>query len=607
MASVTQHPGQGAQLPATFSIPSEFPYSNAIRQQPAVAGGQYVPRSFAAHPHHLPGSGTSVLHPAAPLNDSANTTFSPLAMFTQQTLMEHASTLEQLSALKTAVGAKAQHLAEREADEVATHTARMAEICKDEEALASELETIQKTLVTLERTRGSDEEALVKQSKDIAEEMGSLEAQLIELTALERDLHTMRENFAARTEHVVQKRRLFEEDVLAGTNALNSVRHAALNVQSEAYRIADHVSLGTTVVHPGDNAHANAAAAAAGRASPTRLNMSTNAPLPAPTSPHRGNLRSASAAAAIAEAQRAETEAQQLMAAATRIRNATAQQVAASAAPPAAISTCASTPRDPVASVIAKAAADSGTDSRHISPPKTPVATPNVARPTSPGGTEMFTSQLRRPTSPPAAAAAPLPPASAAVSPAHPAAPGDGSHSFHTVVAAGHTEAALTMLRANPELVNHLNAAGETPLHVACGSEWISLELVNALLLAGSSTTVRNHLGYTAFHVACLNAADHASHALKKFLIFKASVNPNQRTARGETAAHLCATHDRHLPALQYLCQGAKLDLDITALARPMGDEASSPQKRVNALDKARLAGVPASRCRQLLESISQK
>jgi ankyrin repeat protein len=135
--------------------------------------------------------------------------------------------------------------------------------------------------------------------------------------------------------------------------------------------------------------------------------------------------------------------------------------------------------------------------------------------------------------------------------------------------AAGDVEAALRLLKDFPSEVNTIDSAGNTPLHAACASSVVSLPLVTALLLAGASTSAKNDDGLTPFHLACLNSSDHGQltgHRLKRHLIFKAAVSPNQRTSRGETAAHLCATNDRHLDALRFLV-GSGLDLELKAVS----------------------------------------
>jgi hypothetical protein len=172
---------------------------------------------------------------------------------------------------------------------------------------------------------------------------------------------------------------------------------------------------------------------------------------------------------------------------------------------------------------------------------------------------------------------------------------------MHRLCSNGQVDEALSLLRQRPEVVNLLDPDANTPLHCACASPQISLELVNALLVAGSSTSAKNDSGYTPFHVACLNVADHGSHSLKKFLLFKASVPPNQRTSRGETAAHLCARHDRHLESLKYLTT-AGVDLTISAMTQQeSGDAIGSPRRRT-ALEAAQLSGVRARRCADVLK-----
>jgi hypothetical protein len=156
----------------------------------------------------------------------------------------------------------------------------------------------------------------------------------------------------------------------------------------------------------------------------------------------------------------------------------------------------------------------------------------------------------------------------------------------------------LELLREQPELVDALDDAGNTPLHAACSASEPSLEVVHALLLSGSSTTVKNEDGFTPFHLACLNPGDR-DHKLKKFLIFKGAQNPNQRTSRGETAAHLLATHDRHFDSLRYLTS-VGLDLNVSAL---LPAEKGQPAKRMTPVEIARANRLTASKCCAFLEA----
>jgi hypothetical protein len=154
------------------------------------------------------------------------------------------------------------------------------------------------------------------------------------------------------------------------------------------------------------------------------------------------------------------------------------------------------------------------------------------------------------------------------------------------------------LLRADPNAVNYVDVSGSQPLHAACASPGFSIPAIQALLLAGASATAMNGEGLTPLHVACRNTKDHGDHSLKRFLIFSAGQDPNQRTARGETAAHLCAASDDHLDSLRFLSRN--LDLNITAL---LTDLDGTP-RRMTALDKAKAAGGRALRCRAYLESI---
>lgn len=155
-----------------------------------------------------------------------------------------------------------------------------------------------------------------------------------------------------------------------------------------------------------------------------------------------------------------------------------------------------------------------------------------------------------------------------------------------------------TILRADQKAVDHMDMHGNQPLHTACSSPGFSVPAIQALLLAGASTTSMNARGMTPFHIACCNPHDR-DHALKRFFIFTAAQDPNQRTAKGETAAHLCAEDDAYLESLKFLAKN--VDLNIVALLTDMDGQ----PRRMRALEKAKACGGRATRCRQFLEALS--
>lgn len=172
---------------------------------------------------------------------------------------------------------------------------------------------------------------------------------------------------------------------------------------------------------------------------------------------------------------------------------------------------------------------------------------------------------------------------------------------LHIACATGaqNVEGALAILRANPQLINELDRLGNSPLHRACAAEPPSIEVVHALLLAGAHATLRNEEGLAPFHIACMNVAD-ADHKLKRFLIFKGAQNPNLRTGRGETVAHLCASNDIYTESLKFL-SSVGVDMTTTALLTA-GDGTS---QRMTPLDVARKHGREAVNNRNFLESLS--
>eukprot|EP00744_Colponema_vietnamica_P016310 GILI01022880.1.p1 GENE.GILI01022880.1~~GILI01022880.1.p1 ORF type:complete len:380 (-),score=29.20 GILI01022880.1:49-1044(-) len=144
------------------------------------------------------------------------------------------------------------------------------------------------------------------------------------------------------------------------------------------------------------------------------------------------------------------------------------------------------------------------------------------------------------------------------------------------------------LLRQNQAAVNALDQLDNTPLHVACMNPMPSLDAIHALLLAGANTSLKNSAGLTPFHLACLNyrgdGLEH-DHKLKRFLIFKGAQNPNQRTSRGETAAHLCSEDDKHFDSLVFLV-GAGVD----AAAPAMYSNATG-SRQMTAIDVAQAGG----------------
>jgi ankyrin repeat protein len=139
--------------------------------------------------------------------------------------------------------------------------------------------------------------------------------------------------------------------------------------------------------------------------------------------------------------------------------------------------------------------------------------------------------------------------------------------------------------------------SGNTALHFACAAKVASVEVLDLLLRSGARVDVCNNDGLTPFHIALLNVNDAEQHRIKRFLIFKGSVNINTCTSRGETPAHICATNDRYLESLRFLLQHGG---NITASCLVVNSD--NRPVSMTALDKARMMGVAADECRRFLE-----
>lgn len=111
------------------------------------------------------------------------------------------------------------------------------------------------------------------------------------------------------------------------------------------------------------------------------------------------------------------------------------------------------------------------------------------------------------------------------------------------------------LLVTDRSVLERVDAQGNTPLHVACGVRPPSLAVVDMLVMAGAPLRATNDRGLTPFHVACLNTSDGASNELKRFLVSTVGYHVDELTSNGETAAHLLAVDDRHLPAMQFLIE----------------------------------------------------
>nr|CCC93630.1 conserved hypothetical protein [Trypanosoma congolense IL3000] len=138
--------------------------------------------------------------------------------------------------------------------------------------------------------------------------------------------------------------------------------------------------------------------------------------------------------------------------------------------------------------------------------------------------------------------------------------------------------------------VNEVDEEGNTALHVVCSSHHFSTTVVKLLLRMGADVRAKNVVGYSPFHVACLNVFDTESR-LKRVLL-EAGCDVNERTADGETAAHLCAVDDGHLESLRFLCS---VGVDLAMGAFFQGSWCTP-------VDMARAAGQRASRTLKFLQ-----
>jgi hypothetical protein len=153
------------------------------------------------------------------------------------------------------------------------------------------------------------------------------------------------------------------------------------------------------------------------------------------------------------------------------------------------------------------------------------------------------------------------------------------------------------ILRQRPELLHMIDpATANTPLHCACNSQRPNSGVVTMLLQHGANPYAFNANGLTPMHLAMLNVNDY-DHQVKRELMMRGGIGLlNQPASSGETAAHMCAANDRHLPALRFLSEnGANLNA-VAMLIRDGRPTAASPR------DRAVWAGRDAEGCRRFLE-----
>eukprot|EP00758_Cryptobia_borreli_P002648 Tbor_TRINITY_DN3183_c0_g1::TRINITY_DN3183_c0_g1_i1::g.14763::m.14763 len=156
------------------------------------------------------------------------------------------------------------------------------------------------------------------------------------------------------------------------------------------------------------------------------------------------------------------------------------------------------------------------------------------------------------------------------------------------------------ILRQDPSSINAMDRLDNNALHTVCMNPQPSIDAVHALLLAGCSTATRNISGMTPFHLICMNVdGDGIDHSIKRFLIFKGSQNPNQRTARGQTALHLCAEDDKFIDVAKFLLT-VGVEPNVSALLTAV----DGSSRRMTAYDVACLGGERTAKMAHLLQSI---
>jgi ankyrin repeat protein len=108
------------------------------------------------------------------------------------------------------------------------------------------------------------------------------------------------------------------------------------------------------------------------------------------------------------------------------------------------------------------------------------------------------------------------------------------------------------ILRQRPELIHALEPdTANSALHCVCCAQLPSPDVARQLLSKGSNAFALNAGGMSAMHLALLNVNDQG---VRQVLLGNVGASVlGQPTAAGESPAHLCAAHDRHLTALTFL------------------------------------------------------
>jgi hypothetical protein len=471
-------------------------------------------------------------------------TFSPLAQYSSQTLREHNETLERLRAQQEAIAVQGAQLANQDSEDNKRHV-RILDALSREEAEILRLLQLNKSHIQELEKRSLVETASRQETIQIdSETMRELEEELVSQVGLEDELRQMERSIQDKLASVVERSRLYGREFEKGMSLLQQDRtdarvlaaHTATRIGQSPTRIREAVT----------------AAAQVPRAP---------APPPQPFSDHHG---SAAAGKTVTEYLRERSLSSGVLS---------------------------STSTGSSSGFIAGAIRPSGV---------------GMVSPERPGKTHQVLAEVQ-------------------ASRVDLKQPPSNTTSLNTSLASNNSRAVASatsfnvvggllmeacsrsrldateitnLIRADSNAVNYVDVSGNQPLHAACASPGFTIPAIQALLLGGASASSMNGEGYTPLHVACRNTKDHGDHSLKRFIIFSAGQDPNQRTARGETSAHICAASDEHLDTLRFLSRN--VDLNITAL---LPDLDGTP-RRMTALDKAKASGGRALRSRAFLESI---
>ena len=117
----------------------------------------------------------------------------------------------------------------------------------------------------------------------------------------------------------------------------------------------------------------------------------------------------------------------------------------------------------------------------------------------------------------------------------------DGSTSIHHAVRRGHHACVMVLARAGVDVDAVAGPRRRTALHEATASG--SIEMIRALLLAGSSVRVADAFGETPLHLVA--RVDPARAGGLAPLLLASGADPRAADARGFTAAHAAAAADR--------------------------------------------------------------